>query len=211
MQFENIKEAKKIEMRERNAAAKLFLAESLKNADIYVNGDKVQTNAKEISTRINEALGKLIAAVYHKLSYIDTAMSETDIRALFKNNNQQITIDGMKAVKNELALHDLNDYIALNTQRHMKTSMKSILERFLKAPYGFVEADVQWLVAKLFKDGEIAMFVNNEAITLLSKTTEEIIRHLTRKEFNEKLMTEKRVKANEKQKKFVREVMKEFV
>lgn len=99
MQFENIKEAKKIEMRERNAAAKLFLAESLKNADIYVNGDKVQTNAKEISTRINEALGKLIAAVYHKLSYIDTAMSETDIRALFKNNNQQITIDGMKAVK----------------------------------------------------------------------------------------------------------------
>ena len=210
VQFENIKEAKKIEMRERNAAAKLFLAESLKNADIYVNGDKVQTNAKEISTRINEALGKLIAAVYHKLSYIDTAMSETDIRALFKNNNQQITIDGMKAVKNELALHDLNDYIALNTQRHMKTSMKSILERFLKAPYGFVEADVQWLVAKLFKDGEIAMFVNNEAITLLSKTTEEIIRYLTRKEFNEKLMTEKRVKANEKQKKFVREVMKEL-
>lgn len=210
VQFENIKEAKKIEMRERNAAAKLFLAESLKNADIYVNGDKVQTNAKEISTRINEALGKLIAAVYHKLSYIDTAMSETDIWALFKNNNQQITIDGMKAVKNELALHDLNDYIALNTQRHMKTSMKSILERFLKAPYGFVEADVQWLVAKLFKDGEIAMFVNNEAITLLSKTTEEIIRYLTRKEFNEKLMTEKRVKANEKQKKFVREVMKEL-
>lgn len=60
----------------------------------------------------------------------------------------------------------------------MKTSMKSILERFLKAPYGFVEADVQWLVAKLFKDGEIAMFVNNEAVTLLSKSEEEIIRYL---------------------------------
>ena len=92
----------------------------------------------------------------------------------------------------------------------MKTSMKSILERFLKAPYGFVEADVQWLVAKLFKNGEISMFVNNDAVTLLSKTPEEIIRYLTRKEFNEKLMTEKRVKANEKQKKSVREVMKEL-
>lgn len=92
----------------------------------------------------------------------------------------------------------------------MKTSMKSILERFLKAPYGFVEADVQWLVAKLFKDGEIAMFVNNDAVTLLSKTPEEIIRYLTRKEFNEKLMTEKRVKANERQKKSVRTVMKEL-
>ena len=80
----------------------------------------------------------------------------------------------------------------------------------MKAPYGFVEADVQWLVAKLFKDGEIAMFVNNDAVTLFSKTTEEIIRYLTRKEFNEKLMTEKRVKANEKQKKSVRTVMKEL-
>lgn len=209
-QFESIKEAKKVEMCERNGAAKLFLSESLKNAEIYVNGDKIQSGAKEIASKINEALGKLVSTVYHKLSYIDTAMSESDIRTLFKNNGQQLTLAGTNTAKNELALHDVNDYIALNTQRHMKTSMKSILERFLKAPYGFVEADVQWLVAKLFKDGEIAMFVNNDAVTLLSKTPEEIIRYLTRKEFNEKLMTEKRVKANEKQKKSVRTVMKEL-
>ena len=209
-QFESIKEAKKVEMRERNGAAKLFLSESLKNAEIYVNGDKIQSGAKEITSKINEALGKLVSTVYHKLSYIDTAMSESDIRALLRNNGQQLTLTGSNTAKNELALHDVNDYIALNTQRHMKTSMKSILERFLKAPYGFVEADVQWLVAKLFKDGEIAMFVNNDAVTLLSKAPEEIIRYLTRKEFNEKLMTEKRVKANERQKKSVRTVMKEL-
>lgn len=206
--FETIKEAKKVELRERNAAAKLFLTESLKSADIYVNGDKVQTTSKDIVTRITEALGKLMAIVYHKLSYIDAAMGESDIRSLLKSNDQQLTLEGTKEVKNQLALNDVNDYIALNTQRHMKTSMKSILERFLKAPYGFIEADVQWLVAKLFKDGEIGMFVNNEAVTLLSKSEEEIIRYLTRKEYNEKLMTEKRIKANEKQKKSVREVMK---
>lgn len=208
--FESIKEAKKVEMRERNASAKLFLSESLKNAEIYVNGDKIQSSAKEISSKINEALGKLVATVYHKLSYIDAAMNENDIRSMFKNNGQQLTLEGTKTTKNELALHDVNDYVALNTQRHTKTSMKSLLDRFLKAPYGFVEADVQWLVAKLFKDGEIALFVNNEPVTLLSKTPEEVVRYLTRKEFNEKLMTEKRIKANEKQKKSVREVMKEL-
>ena len=208
--YEEIKEAKKVEMRERNAAAKLFLSESLRNAEIYVNGDKMQSGAKEVSSKINEALGKLVATVYHKLSYIDTAMSETDIRALFKNNGQQLTLDGTNATKNELALHDVNDYIGLNTQRHMKTSLKSIMERFTKAPYGFVEADVQWLVAKLFKDGEIAFFVHNEAVTLISKSEEEIIRFLTRKEYQDKLMTDKKIKANERQKKAVREVMKEL-
>ena len=208
--FETIKEAKKVEIRERNAAAKLFLAESLKNADVYVNGDKVQINTKDIASRINEAMGKLVSTIFHKLSYIDTVKNEADIRSLFKNIDDQLTLSGTEEKHNELALRDVNDYIALHTQRYTKTSMKSLMERFLKAPYGFVEADVQWLVAKLFKDGEISLFVNNEAVTLLSKSEEEIIRFLTRKEFLEKLMAEKRIKANEKQKKAVKEVMKEL-
>lgn len=208
--FETIKEAKKVEMHERNAAAKLFLSESLKSATIYVSGDKVQTNSKDITTRINEAIGKLVSTVYHKLSYIDTAMSESDIRVMFKSNNGQLTLGNIKDTANELALKEVRDYIVMNTQRHTKTSMKTLLDRYTKAPYGFVEADVQWLIAKLFKDGDIALFVNNEAVTLLSKTEEEIVRYLTRKEFNEKLMSETKVRANEKQKKAVKEVMKEL-
>ena len=208
--FEQIKESIKVEMRERIAAAKLFLTESLKNAEIYANGDKVQTQSKEISSRINESIGKLISTVYHKLNYITTAMNDNDIRAIFKDNGKQLTLDDMSSTPNELALNDVNSYIATNTSRHLKTSMKSVLERFLKAPYGFVEADIWWLVAKLFKDGDIAFFVNNEAITLISHSAEEIIRFITRKEFNERLMFEKRIKANEKQKKSVREVAKEL-
>lgn len=208
--YEQIKESVKIEMREKMASAKLFLTESMKNAELYANGDKVQTSSKEIVSRINEALGKLVGTVYHKLSYIDKATSESDIRALFNDNGKQVTLDGLDSNPNQLALNDVNDYISLNTSRHMKTSMKSLLERFLKAPYGFVEADVWWLVAKLFKDGKISLFVNNEIVNLLSKSEEEIIRYITRKEFNEKLMTETREAPPERQKKSVREVAKEL-
>lgn len=174
--YEQIKEAKKVELRERNAAARLFLEESLKSATIYVNGDRIQTTAKEVSSRMNDAIGKQVASVYHKLSYIDTAMSEADIKKLFHNSSQQLSLVGINTTPNSLALHDVNDYIAVNTSRHTKTSMKSLLDRFMKAPYGFVEADVQWLVAKLFKDGEIAFYVNSEPVTLLSKSVDEIVR-----------------------------------
>lgn len=208
--YEQIKADKKIELREHNEQAKLFLAEALKAADIYVGGDKVQSSSKEIVSRINDAMGKLAASVFHKLSYIDTPTNESDIRAIFKSGHQQLTLDGAAAEKNKLALNDVNAYIAINTARHTKTSMKSLLDRFVAPPYGFVEADVQWLVAKLFKSGDISLYVNNEAVTLLSKTEEELVRFLTRKEYAEKLMTERRVKANEKQKKSVREVMKEL-
>ena len=208
--YEQIKADKKIELREHNEQAKLFLAEALKAADIYVGGDKVQSSSKEIVSRINDAMGKLAASVFHKLSYIDTPTNESDIRAIFKSGHQQLTLDGAAAEKNKLALNDVNAYITINTARHTKTSMKSLLDRFVAPPYGFVEADVQWLVAKLFKNGDISLYVNNEAVTLLSKTEEELVRFLTRKEYAEKLMTERRVKANEKQKKSVREVMKEL-
>lgn len=207
--YEQIKEAKKVELRERNSAAKLFLEESLKAATIYTNGDKVQGGGKEVSTRINDALGKLVAAVYHKLSYIDAPMGEGDIKKLFQDN-KQISIADAAHTSNSLALNDVKDYIALNTQKHMKTSMKTLLDRFMKPPYGFVEADVHWLVAKLFKDSEIAFYMNSEPVSLLTKSVDEIIRYITRKENNEKLMTEKRVHASEKQKKAVREVMKEL-
>ncbi|MCD8362902.1 MAG: BREX system P-loop protein BrxC [Lachnospiraceae bacterium] len=208
--YERIKEEKKAELREHSQAARLFLEESLKIAAIYVNGDRVQSSYKDVTSRINDAIGRLVASVYHKLSYIDTAMNEADIRKIFTGNEKQLTLEGTNTIPNSLALHDVNDYISLNTSRHTKTSMKSLLDRFLKAPYGFVEADVQWLVAKLFKDGEIAFYVNSESVTLLSRSVDEIVRFVTRREFQERLMTEKRIRASEKQKKAVREVMKEL-
>jgi len=209
--YEQIKEAKRIELRERNLNARIFLEGSLKEADIYTNGDKIQSASKDITVRINDALGRLVHTVYHKLSYIDTAMGEIHSRSVLKgNNNNQLSFEGSVQTPNSLALRDVLDFISMNTGRHAKTSMKSIMERFTNAPYGFIEDDVQWLIAKLFKDGDIALFVNNEVVTSLTKTEDEIYRYLSRKEFLEKLLTDKREKANDKQKKAVREVMKEL-
>lgn len=209
--YEQIKEAKRVEMRERNANARIFLEQSLRNADIYTNGDKLQIAAKDISARINEAIGKLVNTTFYKLSYIDKAMGEAHISVVLKGSNySQISLEGTNQTPNRLALNDVLDFISMNSRSHAKTSMKSIMERFTKHPYGFIEDDVQWLVAKLFKDGDIAFFVNNEVVTLFTKSEEEVYRYLSRKEYLEKLLTEKREKANDKQKKAVREVMKEL-
>lgn len=209
--YEQIKEAKRVEMRERSANARIFLDQSLRNADIYANGDKLQIGAKDISARISDAMGKLVNTTFHKLSYIDTPVGEANIRSLLKGtNNGQISLEGVSQTPNRLALNDVLDFISMNSQKHAKTSMKSIMERFTKPPYGFIEDDVQWLVAKLFKDGDVAFFVNNDVVTLLTKSEDEVYRYLSRKEYLEKLLTEKREKANDKQKKAVRDVMKEL-
>ena len=208
--YETIKEAKRVEMRERNANAKLYLTENLKEATIYVNGDVAHVSAKEVSSRITEALGRLVQTVYNKLSYIDAAMGEAEIRKMFHTSNQ-LTL-GLEDVgaPNKHALDDVLQFIATNTRMHMKTSMKTVKDRFMKAPYGFVEDDVHWLVARLFKRGDLAFTVNGAAVNQNNKTNEELISFITKRAFAEKLLLEQRIRVNEKDKKAVRDVMKEL-
>ena len=186
--YEAIKEAKRVEMRERNSNAKLYLTEALKDATIYVNGDVLRTSGKEVNSRINEAIARLVQTVYHKLSYITAPMGETDIRKLFRSSNQlSLTLEDSSEA-NVHALDDVLQFIGGNSRMHMKTSMKTIKDRFMKAPYGFVEDDVQWLVARLFK----------------------LVGYITKKQFVDKLLMEVRVRVPEKQKKAVRTIMKEL-
>lgn len=208
--YESIKEAKILEMRERDSNAKLFLTESLKDAVIYVNGDRAQISAKDVSARISEALGRLVKTVYHKLDYIDAAMGEDDIRKLLKNGSQlALNLEG-GTESNVHALDDVLQYIAGNSRMHVKTSMKSIKDRFMKAPYGFVENDVQWIVAKLFKRGDVSFSVNGARVSMLNKDIEEIINYITKKAFVEKLMMEERVRVADRDKKIVRDILKEL-
>lgn len=208
--YEAIKEAKRVEMRERNNNAKLYLTEALKDATIYVNGDVLRTSGKEVNSRINEAIGRLVQTVYHKLSYITAPMGETDIRKLFRSSNQlSLTLEDSSEA-NVHALDDVLQFIGGNSRMHMKTSMKTIKDRFMKAPYGFVEDDVQWLVARLFKRGDLAFTVNGESVNANNRTEEELVGYITKKQFVDKLLMEVRVRVPEKQKKAVRTIMKEL-
>lgn len=205
-----IKEARRAEMRERYDNAKLYLTEALKNADIYVNGDKAQLSSKDVSGRINEALGKLVDTVYHKLSYIDSPKDETDIRKLLKkDNNMSIDINGMETA-NKHALDDMLAYISSNTRSYSRISIKTIKDRFTKAPYGFVDDDIHWLVAQLFVNGNIEFRVSGESITLFNRSPEDIINYITKKANAEKLMIGERIRIPDKHKKIVRNVMKEL-
>lgn len=207
--YQQIIADKKIELRDHNSNARVYLEEAFKSADIYVNGDLLKTSAKDPVTRINEAVGKLVRTIYHKLSYIDTPMSDSDINNIFSNSTQ-LTIDGKSDTPNANALSDMRTFIANSSATHTRISLKTIMNHFQGVPYGFIEADVKWLVARLFKDGDIAFWVNNEAVTLINKTSAEIIKMITRKEYLEKLMIEKKEKPGDKQKKSVKEVAKEL-
>ncbi|MDR0854598.1 MAG: BREX system P-loop protein BrxC [Clostridiales Family XIII bacterium] len=208
--FEQIKEAKAADGRKRADNAHLFLKEALKDASIYVNGDKANIGAKEPSARIGEGLELLISTVFHKLPYMDTAVSAADIRGLLDGNLNKTISMAEVAEQNANALSDMLTYITVQSVAHMHPSLKSLMDRFRKVPYGFEEDDVRWLIAKLFADAEVSLSLNGENISTRSNTEDEIYRYLTKKEFSEKLLVTRRERVNEAQKKIVRSVMQEL-
>lgn len=209
--FESICRAKEDERIDKQDRIKIYIEEALKNADIYVNGDKANIGAKDPLNRINEALGKLVLMNYSKLSYMETEPVTADITAIFNDDNGQVSWGNMEdKLQNKLALEEVINIIRLNSQKHLKTSLKTLIDTFEKAPYGFVNEDVEWLVAMLFKFGRISFNLNSKSITLLDNDKHEIIKYITKKEFFEKLVIDIREKATKAQIKSVKEVIKEY-
>jgi hypothetical protein len=209
--FDSIRRAKEDERIEKKDRIRIYIEEALKNSDIYVNGDKASISAKEPASRINEALGKLVSMKYNKLTYMETAPELSDIAAVFNDNNGQMSFLGTSDnTPNKLALEEVIQVIGLNNSRHMKTSLKSLQDKFSAAPYGFDNKDVQWLVAMLFKQGRVSFTYNSQTLSLLANSKDELLRYITKREFVEKLLIDIRERASEKQIRSAKEVMKDY-
>ena len=208
--LESIIRAKTDEREEKKTRIRIFIEDALKNADIYVNGDKVTLSSHDPAARLNEALGKLVMKQYNKLTYMESAPELSDIAAVFNDDGQMSFVGVADTTPNKLALDDVLQFISLNNSRHMKTSLKGLQDQFSMAPYGFDQKDVQWLVATLFKQGRIALTLNSQTLSLLNHSKDELVRYITKRDFVEKLLIDVRVRATDGQIRSVKEVMKDY-
>ena len=92
----------------------------------------------------------------------------------------------------------------------MTTSLKTLLGIFTKEPYGFLPVDVEWLVARLFADGILTLTMNHEQLSLSSRNAQEFQRLFTRVESQERLLCDIRKHATDKQKRLVRDMMRDL-
>ncbi len=207
--FEEIRAIKGAEMKKHEDRSKLFLQEALKEASFYVNGDCLPLAGRDFKYNLNESLERLIATVYHKLSYLTSPMDQGDIYKLLKEESSgQISLAG-QASPNENAIREILDFIRMKTRNHTKISLKEIENRFSKAPYGFLESDMAWMIAKCFKDGLISLTLNGNTVSLVNQGAEKIVDYLTKRAYVEKLLIEEKEMVPEIMKRSLKLVAKE--
>ena len=192
-----IKEKKTLERKEHLENSNLLIEEALRNAQYYVNGNKVSINAKDYKSKINEALGKLINIVYSKLEYITKPMNEENIREIFAEKENTLTT-AVTVKHNENAITEIVNHVHMIKEQGRKITLKEIKNKFSKAPFGWNDKDIEWIVAKAFKDGEIELKKNGNNLTLLSESSQEIIDNITKKDNSERLYLEIKEKIDER-------------
>ena len=207
--YRAICEAKQEEVEERRQNVKVFLKQALSEADIYVYGSKLSGGSRDFETRLNDALKQQVERLFNHLTDIDKSVSEQDIGKLFADAGQMRL--GGDGTGNSRALDDVRTRIERNSlSRTVTTSLKTLLGIFTKEPYGFLPVDVEWLVARLFADGILTLTMNHEQLNLSSRNAQEFQRLFTRVESQERLLCDIRKHATDKQKRLVRDMMRDL-
>lgn len=193
--IEDIKTKKGREREERLARATRLISDAIEEADIYINGTIADIKAKECEARINAALKNLVDIRYNKLSYITNFLNNPkDLYDIFNQNTMQMTLVD-KGDNNKYALDEIDNHITSNTARNLQITMKSILQKFSQAPFGWKELDIQGLVLRLFKTQEIRVIQGGESIAPEDKGVIDLI---TKREYLESVTLKKRERVKDK-------------
>ena len=206
--YRAICEAKQEEVEERRQNVKVFLKQALSEADIYVYGSKLSGGSRDFETRLNGALKQQVERLFSHLTDMDKTVSEQDISKIFTEAGQQ-RLSG-EGTGNSRALAAVRNRIERNSMARTVTSLKTLLNTFTKEPYGFLPVDVEWLVARLFVDGILTLTLNHEQLNVSSRNPQEFQRLFTKVEFQERLLCDIRKHASDKQKRLVRDMMRDL-
>ena len=139
---------------------------------------------------------------------MDFSPDEDDVMEAINESSQETLNTGQTNAHN--ALDDVDNYIKQQSDKFIKPSLKTIFARFTSAPYGFIDVDVEWIIAKLFSQNRITLLLNSEPISLKNYKSGDISNFISSKEYKDKILIEKKKETPKKKIKITKQVFKDI-
>lgn len=200
--------------RERSEKARRvsdYIKLALETADIYVGGSKLASKSKNVTERVCDAFAKLIENEYSKLGDMKSEPGQSDILDILQKTKTQMSLDlGDMGDADQDALNDVIASIRYAGRNGAKFSIKQAFDKYLAAPYGYTEEDIEYLIAKLYKNGQISLKMNSVVYSPASTPADDAYKYITRKEYREKILLEIKAVPQQKWIKSVKDVIRDF-
>lgn len=157
--------------------AKEYISSAILEARVYVSGEIVNIKTSSVKEKIDAALTSLVENVYSKLGYVTKHFdSDNELMAIIENRNKQLTISGEAAVANPEAVSEVEQYLEMQNQKMLPTSMGDIRRRFTAIPYGWREIDIAAVICSLISNGKAALQYSGSMILPTDKRIPEYLR-----------------------------------
>lgn len=139
---------KGLQNRERYADLQRCIQDLMGKAKLFVGGTEIESSSEDAQTRILHGFHDLISLTYPNLRMLPgVACTENDIGKYLKHSQKGLFgNDGTTLSEPET---EQLAFIQSNKQAGVRTTLKSLLERFERKPYGWYYAAILCTLAKL--------------------------------------------------------------
>lgn len=198
--FAAVKSEKTTENQELGNSIRNQLDDILKKATFYYNNSKLELSGSDFKSQLTDGLQQMAKLVYFKNDLVDAAMSEQDINHYLADKNQ----NGVAYTENQNVLEEVKKFILFQSNKGITVTMKTLRDNFIgKDPYGFVNEDLEWVIARMFKEGDLNLIKNGIPLTTTDNVAD-ISKVIFERKAPEKIRVELRIKIGITQKKLAK-------
>jgi len=151
------------------------IQEALGKADLYIAGTQLEIATEDAQTRIVKGFHELVSRVYTNLRMLrGITYREDDITKYLERAEEGLFGNDVNSL--EESEQEILAFIQSNNRNGVRTTLKSLLERFERKPYGWYFAAILCTLAKLCARGKIEvradgnLLENNELERALRNT-----------------------------------------
>lgn len=140
---------------------KTAIAEMISVSRMFVRGTEVSPRATDPMARITEGFSELAGKVYPSYQMVAdmASLSDADITRFLRNDPQLPGIDGESEAEREIL-----SAVSMNAGLGVNSTMRVLVDKFEKKPYGWPLTVIECLVAKLLAKGKFEASQGGEAV-----------------------------------------------
>ena len=132
------------------------LRRAIVEGTFFADGEKLPLKGGDAKSRIDQALEYLVSHVYSDLGLITwNAETDADILSVLNGTANDMLAYGMQ--RNQEAADRMYEYLEIQDNRKLPTSMADIQSRYSAIPYGWREIDIAAVAAKLIVDQRVTI------------------------------------------------------
>jgi hypothetical protein len=127
------------------------LKEMIGDAKVFLNGSELSNiGTRDPKTKVVTGVQQLIKMIYPKLDMLPAAFTETHLVNIIASQDSLLFTDELHEIEVEIL-----NRIQRNKANHERTTIKNLLDFFNSRPYGWYQAAVLCIIAKLYKRNKI--------------------------------------------------------